>query len=254
MSIPRAAYSGRRARGTPPPSALPPHADRIMEAFLLGNKGSARAHERRHQRELQASILSRLRRPAARAQEPSARRPVDSDDFWNARGSAHVEVRPLVRTPTDANDEYWNALAQGSAHEAVNGNSRDGDDCENVNNGADVESRKHHRNLDKQAQPSRFHHMNVSAEDDENDIVCCEGGHYREGTKNLCTIALWATIVFFIVNRFFVHMAMHLGRGGAETRHKRADFQEGGAVQLEIYPVLTNATAAEVPEIEDETP
>lgn len=49
-------------------------------------------------------------------------------------------------------------------------------------------------------------------EEVDEDIVCCDcdGGHWREGTKNICTISLWAIIVFAIFNRLFVHMNMAL--------------------------------------------
>ena len=69
-----------------------------------------------------------------------------------------------------------------------------------------------HRNItrNRDSPPRRYHPWSIQRDDEEEDIVCCDGGRCREGTKNLCTIAIWAIIVFFVINRFFVHMAMHL--------------------------------------------
>ena len=53
----------------------------------------------------------------------------------------------------------------------------------------------------------------VFIDDEENDIVCCDDGFWHEGTKNICTIFIWAAVVFFIMNRFFLHMSMYLHRG-----------------------------------------
>ena len=62
------------------------------------------------------------------------------------------------------------------------------------------------------AQTSTHHQSNSQFDDEEEDIVCCDGvgGGFQEGTKNLCTIALWALIMFAILNRFFVHMSIYL--------------------------------------------
>mmetsp|Transcript_18261 Transcript_18261/g.29941 ORF Transcript_18261/g.29941 Transcript_18261/m.29941 type:complete len:250 (+) Transcript_18261:117-866(+) len=62
----------------------------------------------------------------------------------------------------------------------------------------------------------------VLIDDEEGDIVCCEDSFRHEGTKNICTIFIWAALVFFIMNRFFLHMSMYLHRG-EETK-------EGGVV------------------------
>ena len=50
-------------------------------------------------------------------------------------------------------------------------------------------------------------------DDEEGGIVCCEDSFRHEGTKNICTIFIWAALVFFIMNRFFLHMSMYLHRG-----------------------------------------
>ena len=58
-------------------------------------------------------------------------------------------------------------------------------------------------------------YKNLHIDDEEDDIVCCDDCFRHEGTKNLCTISIWAALVFFIMNRFFVHMSIYLHRGEA---------------------------------------
>mmetsp|Transcript_2341 Transcript_2341/g.5045 ORF Transcript_2341/g.5045 Transcript_2341/m.5045 type:complete len:325 (+) Transcript_2341:278-1252(+) len=56
--------------------------------------------------------------------------------------------------------------------------------------------------------------------------VCCDedgcnfqlSRHCNEGMKNLCTIAIWAMLVFAIVNRFLMHMGMFYARGRSVGR------------------------------------
>lgn len=54
-------------------------------------------------------------------------------------------------------------------------------------------------------------------DDEEGDIVCCDDCFRHEGTKNICTIFIWAAFIFFIMNRFFLHMSNYLHREG-ETK------------------------------------
>ncbi|KAL7471899.1 hypothetical protein ACHAXS_012205 [Conticribra weissflogii] len=72
-------------------------------------------------------------------------------------------------------------------------------------------------------------------------ICCDEDGcnfqlsrHCNEGVKNLCTIAIWAMLVFAIVNRFLMHMGMFYARGRSVGRARhgavdtvRRDFDAG---------------------------
>jgi hypothetical protein len=92
------------------------------------------------------------------------------------------------------------------------------------NHTVNINHRNHiqHREVPSQ----RYHSLSIQSENEEEDIVCCDGGHCREGTKNLCTIAIWAIIVFFVINRFFVHMAMHL--------HKTQNISPGGVRVVEL--------------------
>eukprot|EP00804_Cyclotella_cryptica_P008426 CCRYP_003936-RA/>CCRYP_003936-RA protein AED:0.39 eAED:0.39 QI:152/1/1/1/0/0.5/2/64/252 len=58
-------------------------------------------------------------------------------------------------------------------------------------------------------------------EDEEEDYVCCDlHSNSREplcneGTKNLCTLAIWAVIIFAICNRFLMHMSSFLHGSGS---------------------------------------
>ena len=63
----------------------------------------------------------------------------------------------------------------------------------------------------RHAPPRQYNDVHI--DDDEGDIVCCEDSFRHEGTKNICTIFIWAALIFFIVNRFFLHMSMYLHRG-----------------------------------------
>lgn len=61
-----------------------------------------------------------------------------------------------------------------------------------------------------------YYHTQVS-DDEEGDIVCCDDCYQHEGTKNICTIFIWAMAVFFVTNRFFVHMSNYLRQDGDEV-------------------------------------
>lgn len=60
-------------------------------------------------------------------------------------------------------------------------------------------------------------YTNVHIDDEEGDIVCCDDCFRHEGTKNLCTIVIWAALVFFIMNRLLHHMSIYL-HYGEETK------------------------------------
>lgn len=158
------------------PSPLPSHKHQIMEAFLWNNKSATRHEQRKHQ-EIQSLILSRLKRPAVNTYD-------------------EVEVRPLVPNRSELSPRDCDIIP---------GN-------ESWNHTVDMHTAINHRNNNRNREipPRRYHPLSVQRDDEEEDIVCCDGGRCREGTKNLCTIAIWAIIVFFVINRFFVHMAMHL--------------------------------------------
>ncbi|KAL7483473.1 hypothetical protein ACHAW6_009124 [Cyclotella cf. meneghiniana] len=58
-------------------------------------------------------------------------------------------------------------------------------------------------------------------EDEDEDYVCCDLQSTSrqplcdEGTKNLCTLAIWAVIIFAICNRFLMHMSLFLHESGS---------------------------------------
>lgn len=67
---------------------------------------------------------------------------------------------------------------------------------------------------------TQHYHTQVS-DDEEGDIVCCDDCYQHEGTKNICTIFIWAIAVFFVTNRFFVHMSNYLRQDGDEVTTDR---------------------------------
>ena len=69
----------------------------------------------------------------------------------------------------------------------------------------------HTQRESKVAVPRQYNDVFIDGEED--DIVCCDDGCWHEGTKNICTIFIWAAVVFFIMNRFFLHMSMYLHQG-----------------------------------------
>jgi hypothetical protein len=156
-------------------TSLPSHKHQIMEAFLWNNKSATRHEQRKHQ-EIQSLILSRLKRPAVNTYD-------------------EVEVRPLVPNQPELSPRDSGLISENDSWNHV----------------ANMQTAINHRNNNRrEIPPQQYLPLNIQSDDEEEDIVCCDGGHCREGTKNVCTIAIWAIIVFFVINRFFVHMAMHL--------------------------------------------
>jgi hypothetical protein len=157
-----------------------------MEAFLWNNKSVASRHEQRKQQEIQSLILSRFKRQPA----VNNTRDDEVDD-------SNINDRELA-----SENDGWNHT---------------------VNLQTTIDRR--YLNQQHGATSRRLRPLRKQSDDDEEDIVCCDGNnHCREGTKNICTIAVWALIVFFVINRFFVHMAMHL--------HKPQDARASGSVRV----------------------
>jgi hypothetical protein len=78
----------------------------------------------------------------------------------------------------------------------------------------------------------------VEFEDDEDYNCCCDHHHStprfcNEGTKNLCTLAIWAIIILVFVNRFLMHMSMYL--------HGRVGAVAVGSVEIKNDPMVTAA-------------
>mmetsp|Transcript_18635 Transcript_18635/g.40335 ORF Transcript_18635/g.40335 Transcript_18635/m.40335 type:complete len:222 (-) Transcript_18635:482-1147(-) len=173
------------------PSPLPSHAHQIMEAFLWNNKNATR-HEQKQHEKVQSLILSRLKRSDA-AHSPMEE--VQGDREMQPLVTRQHQLSPSINNKNTSNSKRRDTV---DAHTTM---------------------QMHHRNNNRHSEthPPNYQPMNVRLDDEEEDIVCCDGGHCHEGTKNLCTIALWAMIVFAIVNRFFVHMAMHLHKSQSVT-------------------------------------
>ena len=230
---------GRGSNGAQPPRGgrsrsscgLPSHTNQIMDEFLLNNKPHANKYEQIHQLETQSAILSSLRRQqnvpgTSRLASASTPAPVQQQ-----KQQFHQEEQPLVdpRPPPSQhlggvpsnskseNDKYassWNAM-ESQLH-SLQPHQHNHDQNTNPHNlqyrgGAANNEQLRHRPNRQQGQGSTKLEI-----DEDNDIVCCDGEPCHEGTKNLCTIGLWALIVFGIMNRFFVHMAMHLHNKGAD--------------------------------------
>lgn len=250
------------------PSPLPSHTHQIMDAFLWNNKSSNRYEQRKHE-EVQSLILSRLKRGSAAPahqhqhppneevqplvpprQQPQPRQPQLRQPQLSPMSSlsrlqrsatpAHQhsqaeEVQPLVhprqqpqlRQPqmSPMNIESTNSISSYE-HQGI------------ANAQTTINHRTHNRQRETtQQQPSSSPQQptnNVRIDDEDEDIVCCDGGvPLNEGAKNLCTIALWALIVFAIVNRFFVHMAMHLHKSPSTVGIAGSDAGQ----QLEMQPI-----------------
>jgi hypothetical protein len=165
----------RSARSTPP--LLPSHAHQIMEAFLW-NKKNGNKHERNSQREIQLQITSKIHRS-----NPSS-------------DQQQEEVQPLVPM-------YSHLSPICENHSSKKYSSQNHSDLKNTIN------HRHHSNQHVNLRPRQKHHATDQYEDIEDDIVCCDDGRCHEGTKNLCTIVLWALFVFFIIDRIISHVPLH---------------------------------------------
>lgn len=208
-------------------SSLPSHTQQIMEAFLWNNKLTTR-HERKKHQEIQSLILSRLKRQA----------PTPPHDHhlgarqWsepNSNSSSMIEQYDLSRPRMT---------------------SRPTIQCEKQNNeSTNLQAVLNHRNSiqNRDISPQRMHSLNIQGDDDDEDntIVCCEEVQIREGTKNLCTIAMWAVVILFIINHFFAHMAsyMHTPKN-IDVRAVELGAQANNGIDLEVI-ANTNTSVKE---------
>ena len=164
----------RSAHSTPP--LLPSHAHQIMEAFLW-NKKDGNKHERNSQREIQSQIMSKIHRS-------------------NPSSDQQEEVQPLVPMHS-----HLSPICE--IHSSKKCCSQKHSDPENTIN------HRHHSNQHVKLRPRQKQHATDQYEDIEDDIVCCDDGRCHEGTKNLCTIVLWALFVFFVIDRIISHVPLH---------------------------------------------
>lgn len=64
--------------------------------------------------------------------------------------------------------------------------------------------------------------------DQDDDYNCCDLNSSpqplcNEGSKNLCTLGIWAMIIFIIINQFLAHMSMFLHRNDVTVDLKNID-------------------------------
>lgn len=177
-------------------SSLPSHTQQIMEAFLWNNKLTTRHEQKKHQ-EIQSLILSRLKRQATTPphDELGARQWSDP----NSNSSSMIEQYDLSRLRMNSRPhDAWPTIQREKQNNESN----------------NLQAILNHRNSiqNREILPQRMHSLNIQSGDDDEDntIVCCDGVQIREGTKNLCTIAIWAIVILFIINHFFAHMASYM--------------------------------------------
>lgn len=225
-------------------SSLPLHTNQIMDAFLINNKSkiSSRYEQRKHA-EQQRAILSTLKRP----QNTNANKHEEIQPFWpanindtnsslsseqqyntnqynparNDRQSSQntttanqqhraihpqqEEIQPLVqsRQASPQLRQSSSMMQSSTSGRSDIGKSWSKHSSPPTHQSAATKSKANYRPLYTQ-----------TTIDEEDDIVCCDftstDGHWREGTKNICTISLWALIAFAILNRLFVHMNLSM--------------------------------------------
>lgn len=148
--------------------------------------------------------------------------------------SEEVRQHRVIQRPSTDLQEQHEQEAQPLIHQSRLNTPINTDNASNNSRWEDEYDRPeqaaitHRNHREGKQHPALKNHRPLSIQsgydDEDEDIVCCDSGgvHWREGTKNLCTIALWAMLFFVIVNRFFVHMAMHLHKNdasGARVQH-----------------------------------
>lgn len=179
------------------PSQLPQHAHQIMDTILWNQGNRATQHGRRLHEEEQIRLISNLRRQAQ--QSVGGRQQYDAQSFW---GPPPTQLEPAKKNTAPPPPQTRKAAAN------------------RAKDGTDSISHQVMTTPSTMYEPLNTH--NNHSYDDDEDIVCCDtGGRCHEGTKNLCTITLWAFMVFAILNRFFVHMAMHLSSNNESVSPKQ---------------------------------
>eukprot|EP00580_Thalassiosira_gravida_P010567 CAMPEP_0201638942 /NCGR_PEP_ID=MMETSP0493-20130528/18004_1 /ASSEMBLY_ACC=CAM_ASM_000838 /TAXON_ID=420259 /ORGANISM="Thalassiosira gravida, Strain GMp14c1" /LENGTH=286 /DNA_ID=CAMNT_0048112163 /DNA_START=40 /DNA_END=900 /DNA_ORIENTATION=- len=256
------------------PSPLPSRTHQIMDAFLWNEKKVGSKNEQKKHEQAQSLILSRLRISAVAAQSHEVRplvvqthphmtslnkeengpNPKNTQQTrMNHRGhshSHHSEERSPNNTHRNVVDQQQHQTRMNNrGHNSHHSESRPSnnqplnvrfqDENETQMNQQRGQNTHHHI----EARPPNKHPPTVriaGVSDDDDDVVCCDRGHCHEGTKNLCTLSLWAFIVFLMVNRFFVHMAMHLHKNNVDVSPKYIDVvptagNEVGQVKTQQY-------------------
>ena len=252
-------------------SSLPSHTNQIMDAFLINNKSqtSSRYEQRKHA-EQQKAILSSLKRPQSTANNQK-----EIQSFWPANiNDTNRDNTTRINSSLDSDQQH--ATNQYNPRQSQIQLSTSG---QNTTTGIQqhraiqqeeiqplVQSRQSSPQLRQNSPKMQSStsgrsppHQSATPKrkatyqplytqttiDEEDDIVCCDcastDGHWREGTKNICTISLWALIAFAILNRLFVHMNLSM-------HHKVTSNAQGSVSPKDVGVVIPNDVNAVVPE------
>ena len=214
----------RAVDGQSTSTSLPSHTQQIMEAFLWNNKLTTRHEQKKHQ-EIQSLILSRLKRqaPTPSQDQLGARQWSDPDSNSSSVIEQYDLSRPRMNNSRPGHDAWPTIQREKQNNESIN-----------------LQAVLNHRNSiqNRDILPQRMHSLNIQSDDDDdedNTIVCCDGVQIREGQKNLCTIAMWAIVILFIINHFFAHMASYMHKPkNIDGRVVELGAQANNGVDLEV--------------------
>ena len=185
------------------------------------------------------------------------------NDYHQQMPNVHSqrEVQPLIPN----NNRQQTQLRSGPT-QIRNTNVRWSGTSNNISNQNTIISnqRSHNNNLHqnnatmhKTSTTKSYQPMNTTqiSIDEEDDYVCCDpnGGHWREGTKNICTISLWALIVFAIFNRLFVHMNMAMHHNKSSPRGSVVPKDVGSASAV-LVPIAVETEQQQQKFVETEQP
>ena len=171
------------------------------------------------------------------------------------------EVQPLIpnnnrqqtqlrSVPTQISNT--NVRWSGTSNNISNQNTISNQRSHNNNNLHQNNATMHKTPTTKSYQPMNTTQISI---DEEDDYVCCDpnGGHWREGTKNICTISLWALIVFAIFNRLFVHMNMAMHHNKSSPRGSVVPKDVGSASAV-LVPIAVETEQQQQKFVETEQP
>lgn len=217
-------------------TSLSSHTNQIMDAFLINNKSkiSSRYEQRKHA-EQQKAILSTLKRPQSTANNQKEIQPFwpaninDSNrDNSPANNSLDSEQQCTTNQYNPARNDRQSSQNTTTVHtqqEEIQPLIQSRQSSPQLRQNSPIQRSDNGRAWSNHRSPT---HQSAAPKrkatyqplytqttiDEEDDIVCCDctstDGHWREGTKNICTISLWALIAFAILNRLFVHMNLSM--------------------------------------------
>lgn len=197
---------------------------RNRESSTIGNQRQAASRKSRMQHPLQMKQQSERRNTIPVQYEPlvttephdhrtKSRRLDDGCNEFN-------EYSMDKMAHNDYDDSHYNKHHQ-LQHEANRNRSQQS----NLANGSDQNPQSARI---KSETEYTYNHTELATDDDE-DYICCDLHSNSqqplcsEGKKNLCTLAIWAIIIFIIINRFLMHMSIFLGGHSASVELKKND-------------------------------